>query len=255
MLRIEEYVALIMGAVAVDSFGITSSSVKLPVAVHTEYRRSFTTMAALGGGGVVGDGNELANSDGLQVIMQARGPAIAKALQLSTSNHGQPKPTGLQDIVAGRAWLLKQVVGISGTAGHFFGAPKNKWVLLETEADGSCGFQARAIMEGIDASDQTQWPANLSLAMMNDLHQYQAHGTWMDVGDLIIDLINTQPSFNGRVVWIRSIALMHAQHEKCSVSIRANRFMISPNGPFHVPDAGAWPLAATPIEPSSPTLP
>ena len=212
-------------------------------------------MAALGDGGVVGDGRDLANADGLQVIVQARGVSIAKKLQLSTSNPGQPKPSALKDIVEGRAWLLKQAVGVSGTAGHFFGAPKNKWLLLETDADGSCGFQARAIMEGIDASDQTQWAANLSLGMMNHFHQYQVHGTWMDVGDLILDLVNTQPSFNGRVVWIRSIALMHAQHEKCSVSIRANRFMESPNGGFHVPDAGAWPLAATPIEPSSPTLP
>jgi hypothetical protein len=164
-------------------------------------------MAALGGGGVVGDGNALVNQDGLYVIMDARGLAIAKALQLSTSNPGQPKASALKNIVLARAWLAKQLHGISGTVGHFFGAPRYKWVLLETEADGSCGFEARAIMAGIiDARDQTQWPAKFSLAMTTDLHQFQAHGTWMDVGDLIIDLINNEPSFNQRVVWIRSIA-------------------------------------------------
>ena len=33
-------------------------------------------MAALGDGGVVGDGSDLANADGLQVIVQARGVSI-----------------------------------------------------------------------------------------------------------------------------------------------------------------------------------
>ena len=56
-------------------------------------------MAALGDGGVVGDGRDLANADGLQVIVQARSVAIAKMLQLSTSNPGQPKPSALKDIV------------------------------------------------------------------------------------------------------------------------------------------------------------
>jgi len=54
-------------------------------------------MAALGGGGVVGDGTQLVNQDQLHSVMEARTLGIAKAL---------PPSCGVSDIVETRAFDL-----------------------------------------------------------------------------------------------------------------------------------------------------
>ena len=193
------------------------------------------------------------DNDGDQLVefLCLRGAAAGKKLKLKDGQVGKT-PQGCCDIVEVRAFMIKQLKEVFGdTARTFFGS--RTWELIATVANGSCGFEVRALIAGFGLGDDGLMDC-LSQKMRDDFAAHNCHPEkWMDTGDLIEDLLVNDPSFEGRVFWIRTIATMNDDHKRCSVIMRANQMKMLPGGDVAVPeDAGAWPVAATPIEPPQP---
>ena len=198
---------------------------------------------------VPGDGNALNNMDGLVEFLVLRGKSIAKNLKLS--DEGVPVATACASAPAVREFLAKCLHDVYSN--KYFGGGK-KWMLLDTQADGSCGFESRGIIAGVQ---QPRDPFKLGLVfsqrMRDALQLFTYHNVWLDVAELIEDVIQVDPRFTGRVVLVRAIATMNAAHQKCSVSMRANQFTFDTGSGICMPENnGAWPLAARPIEPPQP---
>jgi len=201
---------------------------------------------------VAGDGNAVTNLDGLMEVVLVRGKAIAGQLKLTGTGH--PLVTGCDSAPAVRKYLLKILRDIFGdSVNKYFGS--TKWRLHETEPDGTCGFEARGIIAGVaDPRDAFALSTVFSQRMKELLQLFnQDTSNWLDAVQLMEDVLQEEPNFNGRVVLVRGIATMNADHKKCSVSLRANQFTFDQGTGIVVPeDNGAWPLAARPIEPPQP---
>ena len=190
-------------------------------------------------------------TDQLVQFLCLRTKAVAAKLKLKNGQAGQTAQ-GCKNIEEVRSFVIKQVKEVFGdTANTFFGS--KTWELIATVANGSCGFEVRAIIAGFGLGDDGLMET-LSQKMRDDFARHNSKpNTWMDTGDLLEDLLMHDPSFEGRVFWIRTIATMDDDHKRCSVIMRANTFVMSPVDNIAVPEhAGAWPLAATPIEPPQP---
>ena len=206
---------------------------------------------------VVGDGTgatALVNLDGLVQFVCLRGKAVANALRLTKDGQLNRTVTACGNAGEVQEFVIKQLKGVFGDSdAKFFGA--KKWELLETTPNGSCGFEARALIAGFRGIGDDGLMDALSQTM-RDLfasHHGSKNQSWMDTIDLIQDLLVNDHRFDGRVFWIRTIATMHIEHAKCAVTMRANTFKMNGQvGAAWVEDAGAWPLAATPIEPPQP---
>lgn len=110
------------------------------------------------------------------------------------------------------------------------------WNLLSTPADGVCGFKARALIAGLEGDDPELWIANLSQMMRDRFRELQDKKVWLDLSDLIPDLIQQDYRFGEGVVWIRSVAIMAVSLQDCCVTLRANRFRMTDGFPAPVPD-------------------
>ena len=202
---------------------------------------------------MLGDETNVANMDQLVQLVCLRNKSVAKNFKLK---QGSPILGACDDAITVRAYLVKCLKDIFGDdAKSFFG--NKKWQLHDTRPDGTCGFEARAIIAGV--ADPRNTDAYVSDAFSHvmqhawEQHNYSTDKPWLDTVEMIQDVIQEDARFNGSAFWIRAVASMDDDHKKCNVIVRANQFKI--DGALGVPvpvDAGAWPLAATPIEPPQP---
>ena len=201
---------------------------------------------------VAGDQNALSNLDGLHEICQLRSKHIAKNLKLGAT--GSPLAATCDSAPAVRVFLLKCLREIWGDGADKYFGGANKWTLCVTRADGFCGYESRGIISGVqEPRDPYALGLVFSARMKRALEQFTCDNVWLDAAELIEDVVQTDPRFNGRVVLVRAIATMNADHKKCSVSLRANEFKFDAASGLCMPeDNGAWPLAARPLEPPQP---
>ena len=226
------------GLVAVRPFGINTY---LPPRAKTYHARN---MAA-------GDGQQAGNFDCMGEFFQMRGMS-AKALKLAPS--GNALPASLANALEIRTRLLKVLRDVYGDTANKYFASGNKWTFVPTEPNGMCGLQARGIIHGADnPRDEVELADVFSPLMKTALHKYANTLEMVDVMELLQDVIQQDIRFTWRAVWVRAIATMNADTEKCCFSLRAMVFRWDNDLGALVPDAaGAWPLAATPTEPPQP---
>ena len=103
----------------------------------------------------------------------------------------------------------------------------NKYVKIATNPDGKCGFSCKAAIADIDASEKDQWLQTFSPFMLQKLQDLNDNLIWLDVMDLITDLIAEDARFVSKVLYIRLISRSSSDIAYCTVSLRANLFKMS----------------------------